>query len=100
MLEFLEGEIMATEIKKITTIEVCINSLSSFSSDERGLLFEYANLVSQDFQENKLILYVDSLSNILNMLEDEDEYKDVDYTGFKIRLNNLVNAGADQYIFD
>lgn len=86
--------------KPSTSIEVCFNSSSSFRLDERELLVQNADLVSQADGESRFILYSNSLSEILDELEDEDEYRDSDFTDFKLRLNTLIQAGADQYIFD
>lgn len=83
-----------------TQISAHITKLNSFPNDEREMLVEHADLISQDETEHKIILYSSSLENILDELEDEDEFRDEDFTGFRIRLNDMIIAGADQYIFD
>jgi len=85
---------------KVTQIEVCINSLDSFAQDEKELLVQFADLVSQSDLESKIILYTNSLEMILDTLEDEDEYMDADFSEFQTRINDLIQADADQYIFD
>lgn len=77
-----------------------ISSLSSFSQDGKVLLVQYADLVSQDDLECKIILYVKTLENILEELETSEEYIDANFTDFRIRLNDLIQLDADQYIFD
>ncbi len=99
-IEEVDARINAKSIAKTTQIEVCINSLSSFAKDEAELLVQFADLVSQSDIESKIILYADSLEMILNSLEDEDEYMDTDFDEFKTRINNLIQADADQYIFN
>ncbi len=85
----------------IVNIKACIKALGSFKIDERKLLVEYADLISQSDLQSKIILYTDSLENILDVLEAEDgEYADADFTEFRIQLQDMINAGADQYIFD
>ena len=88
------------EVKKTTTLNVCIRSLNSFSQDERTLLVQYANLVSQDDLEHKIILYVDSIQQILEELETDEKYVEAKYVGFRVQLNELIQLDAAQYIFD
>jgi hypothetical protein len=85
------------EAKNIT---VMIKKLDDFKNDERELLAEYADLISQDETDPKLVLYSNSLSDILDALEDNEEYRDSDFNKFKAILNDMIIAGADQYIFE
>jgi hypothetical protein len=85
------------EAKNIT---IMIKKLDDFKNDERELLEEYADLIAQDETDPKLVLYSNSLSDILDTLEDDEEYRDSDFHEFKAILNDMIIAGADQYIFE
>jgi hypothetical protein len=85
---------------KTKNISVIIKKLSDFKNDERELLVEYADLISQDETDPKLILYSNSLSDILDTLEYDEEYCDSNFNEFKAILNDMIIAGADQYIFE
>jgi hypothetical protein len=86
--------------EEIENITVMIKKLDDFKNDERELLAEYADLIAQDETDPRLVLYSNSLSDILDTLEDYEEYRDSDFHEFKVILNNMIIAGADQYIFE
>jgi hypothetical protein len=81
-------------------ISVMIKKLDDFKNDEKELLEEYADLIAQDETDPRLVLYSNSLSDILDTLEDDEEYRDSDFHEFKAILNDMIITGADQYIFE
>ena len=97
---FIDADLKDATLAKIeekkanlTQIEVCVKSLESFSQAEKKILIEYADLISQSELESKIILYANSLKMILDELEDKD-------SEFKTQITDLIQADADQYIFD
>jgi hypothetical protein len=106
MRELIESEFdsvkycFSPRLMEAKNIAVMIKKLDDFKNDERELLEEYADLIAQDETDPKLILYSNSLSYILDTLEDDEEYRDSDFNKFKAILNDMIIAGADQYIFE
>ena len=90
------------EVKKTRTLNVYNNDDDSYTlwNTEERLIRNYVDIASASGSEYKLILYVASLEKILNLLETSEEFKDDDYTNFRIYLNDLVQLDADMYIFN
>lgn len=85
---------------KVTQIDVCTNSLESFTEDGKCLLISYADLISRSGLKPQIVLYVNSLKTLLDSIENESKYTDEKFNEFKTRIQDLIKANADQYIFN